>query len=105
MESITSHAPALGLLHEPKLNISEAAKALAMSRTTFNKWREAGQLPEPITIANRAYWLERDLERWIIDQNPHLAQRQQLAASAAKAKKQLAAFREKQGASLQVVGG
>ena len=76
---------ALNILHEPKLNISEAAKALCMSRTTFNKHREAGDLPEPISMANRLYWLERDLNRWIIDQNPHLRQREHLKASAAKA--------------------
>lgn len=85
MSTATAGAPALNILHQKKLNISEAAKALCMSRTTFNKHRDKGDLPEPISMANRLYWLERDLERWIIDQNPHLQHREHLANSAKKA--------------------
>ena len=89
-------------LYGKKLNISEAAAALSMSRTTFNKWRAAGQLPPSIKIADREFWLESDLERWIVDQNPHLQKRQQLAACAAAAVKKMQAMRD--AGQLKVVG-
>lgn len=81
------------ILYQKKLNVKEAAAALNMSRTTFNKWRDAGQLPPSIKIAEREFWLEDDLERWVIDQNPHLQKRKHLAQSAEKAKQKLQALR------------
>ena len=75
----------LGILHQKKLNIGEAAAALKMSRTTFNRHRDAGDLPESISIAGREFWLEADLERWIIQQTPHLQRREILARQAAAA--------------------
>lgn len=91
------------ILYQKKLNISEAAAALNMSRTTFNKWREAGQLPPSIKIAEREFWLECDLEKWVIDQNPHLQKRKHLEQSAAKAMQKMKAMRES--GQLKVVGG
>lgn len=90
------------ILYQKKLNIKEAAEALSMSRTTFNKWREAGQLPPSIKIAEREFWLESDLERWVIDQNPHLQKRKHLEQSAAKAMKKMQEMRES--GQLKVVG-
>jgi|GEM_PF-2782185 len=72
----------LNILQQKKLNISEAAAALGMSRTTFNKWRAMGQLPKSLSIAGREFWLERDLELWIYDQNPHLRQKEELLRQA-----------------------
>lgn len=73
------------ILDQRKLNIAEAAAALSMSRTTFNKHRAAGQLPQSISIAGREFWLAADLERWILDQNPHLQSRETLRQQAAVA--------------------
>ena len=83
----------LGILHQKKMNISEAAAALGMSRTTFNKHRAAGQLPHSISIAGREVWLESDLEQWIVDQNPHLQKERLLRQSVQAAGKKLEAMR------------
>lgn len=92
----------LGILHQKKMNINEAAAALCMSRTTFNRLRAAGNLPASISIAGREYWLEGDLERWLIHQNPHLQRREMLAQQAAVAVAKQREFIKKQG--LKVVG-
>lgn len=81
------------ILDQRKLNISEAAAALNMSRTTFNRHRAAGDLPNSISIAGREFWLAADLEQWIFDQNPHLAQRQILRHQAMAVAKKAAALR------------
>lgn len=96
-------ATATSILHQAKLNISEAAAALGMSRTTFNKHRSAGQLPKSISIAGREFWLESDLEKWIFDQNPHLREREVLRQQALVAVKKQREFLKKQG-RLSVVG-
>lgn len=87
----------LGILHQPKLNISQAAAALNMSRTTFNRLREKGDLPASISIAGREFWLEADLERWLIHQNPHLQRREILAQQAAVAVAKQREFIKKHG--------
>ena len=50
----------LNLLHEPKLNQTQAAAALGMSVNTFKTHLGAGNIPKPLMIAKQKRWLERE---------------------------------------------
>lgn len=84
----------LGLLHEPKLTSGKAAKALGISINTFKKYLAMGELPLPIKIGSQEFWLERDLEAWLMAQNPHLARKAKIAEDARKAVMKIVAMRE-----------
>lgn len=77
----------LDLLNQRKLNKTQAAQALGMSRTHFDRLAKQGKTPSPISIAGKDRWLEKDLEQWILDQNPQLRDQQLLMQQAMQAVK------------------
>lgn len=81
----------LDILNQKKYNTTQAAAALGMSRTHLNRLRAKGDAPNEITIAGKVVFLEKELERWIIDQNPKLKEQFEIMESAKNAiKKQRA---------------
>jgi hypothetical protein len=62
----------LNILEQKKYNVKEAAALLDMSVNTLNKLCKRGDGPNELTIAGNRKFLEKELERWIIDQNPQL---------------------------------
>ncbi|MDP2548875.1 AlpA family transcriptional regulator [Oceanobacter sp. 4_MG-2023] len=65
--------PASTLLAAPKLNATDAARAAGVSPSTWRRAVESGCAPQPIHVLGQRRWLESDIESWIIQQNPHLA--------------------------------
>lgn len=96
--------PQSALLASPKLNQTDAAKALGVSVSHFKRMVASNDCPQPIYIGTAKRWLESELEDWIVRQNPQLQDalelRKQAEAVLAKSK-----FKKRQKAELKVVGG
>ena len=75
----------LNILEQKKYNIKEAAAMLDMSVNTLNKLCKRGDGPNEISIAGNRKFLEKELERWIIDQNPQLKEQFLVMESARRA--------------------
>lgn len=52
--------------------IKSACLKLDISRSTFEKWRKEGRLPEAVEVNGFDRYRESDLESMILHQNPHL---------------------------------
>ena len=90
------------LLASPKLNQTDAAKALGISVSHFKRMVAGHQCPQPIHIGTAKRWLESDLEDWIVQQNPQLQDALELRKQADAL---LAKMRAKKSPALKVVGG
>ena len=96
-KTLSNTSKKTGLLYQAKLNQNQAAQAIGVSVETFRRWRKEAKLPQPLKVGGHNFWLERDLEQWLIDQNPHLQFQAKLAMDAERAKQKLLAMQaEKQ---------
>ncbi len=96
--------PQSALLASPKLNQTDAAKALGVSVSHFKRMVAGYQCPQPIHIGTARRWLESELEDWIVQQNPQLQDALELRkqAEALMAKSKFRKSNKKSG--LSVVG-
>lgn len=75
----------LNILDQEKYNVSQAAKKLGMSNTSLNRLCKRGDGPNEISIAGKRRFLEKELERWLVDQNPQLQEQFLVMESARRA--------------------
>ena len=93
--------PQSPLLASPKLNQTDAAKALGVSVSHFKRMVAGQQCPQPIYIGTAKRWLESELEDWIVQQNPQLKDAMELKQQADAL---LAKIRAKKKPALKAVG-
>lgn len=62
----------LDILEQKKYKPSQAAAMLGMSKSKFNRLCLTANGPNEIRIAGKRRFLHKELERWLIDQNPNL---------------------------------
>lgn len=75
----------LNILEQKKYNVKETAEMLDMSVNTLNKLCKRGNGPNEISIAGNRRFLEKELERWLVDQNPQLKEQFLVMESARRA--------------------
>lgn len=75
----------LNILEQKKYNVKQTAEMLGMSVNTLNRHCATGNGPNSIMIAGQRRFLEKELERWLIDQNPQLKDQFELMESARRA--------------------
>lgn len=75
----------LDILEQKKYKPRQAAAMLGMSKSKFNRLCLTANGPTEIRIANKRRFLHKELERWLIDQNPKLQEQFLIMESAKRA--------------------
>lgn len=85
----------LNILEQKKYSVKDTAAMLDMSVNTLNKLCKRGDGPNEITIAGHRKFLHKELERWLIDQNPQLKEQFLVMESARRTMEKMRLKKEK----------
>lgn len=72
--------PISELLAKKRLNQRAAADYLNISSQVWHRMKKAGELPEPFRLGSMEYWFPEQLDAWVLENNPHLADEIETAA-------------------------